>query len=95
MQKIMAATMFGSVCAQLSQSQQQRLQALAVDSLGSKSAETIVQAGQVLTYLDAMTSSLQQQGCKQYKHLGFGDDLSLQDTYFQAELVRLFDCKHL
>lgn len=56
MTMMMAATLFGSVCAQLDAGQQQRLQSIAVDSLQSKSAETIAQAGQVLTYLDAMTT---------------------------------------
>lgn len=57
--------------------------------------EQIAQAGQVLSYLNTLELKHKQQACKQYKSLHLADQLSTKDTFYQAELARIYECKSM
>ena len=88
-----ASLLVGSVCAQLSTRQQERLVKLAEEHLSSHYTRETALAGQVLHALNSIKDSQKTNVCNNISNTTSG--LTEKETYYQAEVYRYFGCKKL
>lgn len=82
--------LIGSVCAQLSTKQQERLVKLAEGHLSSHELADLALAGQVLHSLNSIKDIQKAQVCNNVRNIS--STLTAKQTFDQAEVYRYFGC---